>query len=60
MITVLSNDVAMRTLANDIVATQHIRMLNCLQGLDLKVKHLATGMVLDALHVDRLDSHWLL
>lgn len=55
----LSDNIAMRGLADDIEALENVGMLQLGQGLDLAVQHFAADRVSHALHVDSLDGHGL-
>lgn len=55
----LSDDIAMRSLSDDIEALEDIGMLQLGQGLDLAVQHLATDRITHALHIDGLNGHGL-
>jgi hypothetical protein len=53
----LSDDIAMRSLTDDIEALEDIGMLQLSQRLDLAVQHLATDRITHALHIDSLNGH---
>ena len=52
----LSDDVAVVGSAEDVVALEHVGVVQLLQGLDLPLQHALLGFALDRPDIDDLDS----